>query len=285
MKVAVIMSVYRAEQPEKFLKAVASLLNQDVEHSIKINIYLGVDGPVPGPLKTAISSVAASFHKLIWFEKNRGLAPVLNDLIRALDDEELVFRMDTDDISYPLRFRRQIDYMLMNPQVDILGTSLVEVDEGTGQRRIVHFGRSNVEDSRKVIARGVPVAHATVCFRKRVFASVPQYPTVPYNEDIALWFQCLKHGQVIHNLRDPLYEYNVGEAFFRRRGIKKSLLELWVYCRGIWALEGLTFNYIYPLARFALRISPMSLQRIAYRKRSNIRDIELVDSISELAGS
>jgi glycosyltransferase involved in cell wall biosynthesis len=274
MDVAVIMSVYRLESPDLFVRAVESILNQDIDPSVQIRIYLGVDGEVPRPLRDVILTYEKRLYRVFWFKENRGLACVLNDLISSLENEDFVFRMDTDDFSYPHRFQRQLAYLQEHPEVDILGTSIVEVGEGTKAPRVIHFSRESEQSARRYIARGVPVAHPTVCFRGSVFAKIDGYPTVRNNEDIALWFLCLSSGLKFANLREPLYEFTVNKDFLRRRGFEKAFTEFLVYARGIWILHGLTLDYFFPLARFILRLSPRFIQRYAYRSTLRPREVD-----------
>lgn len=272
MNVAVIISVYHKECPANFQRALGSILAQDLDDGINVRIYLGVDGPVPRGLNEVIARFEGRIHRVIRFPQNRGLAPVLNDLILALQDETYVFRMDTDDVSHPQRFARQLAFLTMNPEVDILGTSIVEVMEPNRARRTVHFSRES-DQSIRSIARGVPVAHPTVCFRRIVFDKIVGYPVVRNNEDIALWFECLRHGFKFANLREPLYDFTVDSNFLRRRGLGKAFTEFVVYAKGIWMLQGFTLDYFYPLVRFLLRLSPRFVQEFAYRSRFRPRDI------------
>jgi hypothetical protein len=260
------------ESPQMFARAINSILEQDVESSVRIKIYLGVDGDVPKPLADVIKSYEDRLQKTVWFEKNRGLACVLNDLIAMLEDESFVFRMDTDDFSYSNRFQRQLTYLQAHPDVDILGTSIVEVGEGTARPRVIHFSRESERSTRRYIARGVPVAHPTVCFRRSVFNKIQGYPTVRNNEDIALWFLCLRKGLKFENIREPLYEFTVNKDFLSRRGFEKAFTEFLVYARGIWILHGFTLDYFYPMARFMLRLSPKFIQYFAYQSRFRPRD-------------
>jgi glycosyltransferase involved in cell wall biosynthesis len=77
-----------------------------------------------------------------------GLVPRLNQAI-ATARGELFARMDADDVAYPTRLQRQLEFLLTNPSVDVVGTSmLVFRNEG--------------------IARGVrlaPTSHGVICAR------------------------------------------------------------------------------------------------------------------------
>jgi glycosyltransferase involved in cell wall biosynthesis len=262
-KLGVLMSIYHSDSPGLLERALQSILSQKFSSTVEIRIYLGVDGLVPNSLQAVIEQYKPYIHKSLFFENNRGLAHVLNDLIRAREDEEFFFRMDADDISEPHRLERQLAYMRAHPETDILGTDMLEVDLVSGSKRIVRFA-ANPEEARQNIARRVPVAHPTVCFRARVFDRIPQYPEIRLNEDIAMWFSCIKAGLVFDNLHEALYQFSIGPDFWKRRSASKAWAEFLIYIRGIWELEGLTWKYVFPFLRLLIRLAPMSLQRVAY---------------------
>ncbi len=257
------MSVYHAENPARFERAILSILTQRLSFPVEVRIYLGVDGPIPEQLDAAIRAVEPRLYKIVRFPENRGLVHVLNHLLSAREDEEFLFRMDTDDISRPDRFDRQIKFMVANPDIDILGTDLIEVQEQPAQYRAVHFA-DDAADARRCIAWRVPVAHPTVCFRASIFDRIKGYPAVLMNEDISMWFECLKAGLRFHNLAEPLYEFTISHDFWARRGLIKSWLEFKSYAVGLWKLEGLTWRHIFPVARLVFRLLPTPIQRFAY---------------------
>lgn len=262
-KLGVLMSVYRGDDPALLEQALHSILSQEMSEPAAIRIYFGVDGPIGDSLRAVVELYRTCIHKLLFFEHNRGLAHVLNDLIRAREDEAYFFRMDADDLSAPQRLESQMTYLRAHPEVDILGTDMIEVDVTGGGERIVRFALCP-HDARRSIARRVPVGHPTVCFRARVFDRVPQYPEIRMNEDIAMWFVCMKQGLVFDNLHEPLYRFTIGPDFWQRRSTLKAWSECMVYLRGIWELEGLTWKYLFPLLRLLIRLSPGALQRAAY---------------------
>lgn len=265
------MAVYHGDEPSALSRALESVLAQELSIDAKIRIYLAVDGPISEIVRRTIQSFSPYIHRVLWFKDNRGLGTVLNEIIAVRGREEFFFRMDADDICDRKRFDRQVCYMLDHPEVDILGTDMVERDPVTGDRRIVRFALSS-GDARSMIAWRVPVAHPTVCFRARTFDKVPRYPQVQFNEDIAMWFACMKAGLVFDNLHEPLYEFTIGEGFWKRRGIIKAWRECITYTRGIWAIYGFTWRYLFPLVRMFTRIIPAGWQKKLYASpiRSNV---------------
>ena len=261
--VAVIMSVYRNDQPHLVDRAIRSIFDQFDLKDWGVKLYLGVDGPVSDEILSIIGqyeSDACSVHR---FPENRGLPYVLNDLIALVDQEKYIFRMDADDACYPNRFSRQIEYMENNESVDILGSAICEVyDDGT--QRTVFYPEDNETAVDNLYRRG-PVAHPTVCFRKRVFDVVQgRYPCVVLSEDIALWFECAKAGLRFANLQEPLLYFTVGKNFWKRRGAMRARVELGVWLGGIWALHGLSWRLLWPPVRFFFRLSPMFVQKLGY---------------------
>ena len=116
-RVSVLMPAYNSE---KYLgEAIDSILNQtftDFEFII-IN-----DGSKDNTAK--IVEEYAKKDKRIRFidnKKNQGIVGVLNegiDLCRG----KYIARMDSDDISLPTRFEKEIEYMEEHPECGVLGT-------------------------------------------------------------------------------------------------------------------------------------------------------------------
>lgn len=264
MIVAVLMCVYHRDCPDRFRLAVQSILSQVVDSNTHVRVMLGIDGQLPSGLNRIVDEYAPKMHSLVYNEHQIGLGPTLNRLIECLTDEQYVFRMDADDYSCPNRISRQLQFMEANPDIDILGSAITECDARTGRRQVVRFA-SSPDEARTMICRRVPVAHPTVCFRRRVFDYVPGYPCRSWNEDIAMWFACVRAGLKFSNLDEPLLDFTVDENFFRRRGIRKALSEFACYVQGIYSLWGFNWRLVYPLLRFCMRVSPAPVKRIAYR--------------------
>jgi glycosyltransferase involved in cell wall biosynthesis len=262
-KIGVLMSVYRADEPYHLRLALESVLDQQLPWSAEVHVYLCVDGPVSDELREVIQEFAPQIYRIVWAEHNQGLAQSLNTLISIREDEEFYFRMDADDLSLPGRFARQIDHMRQHPEVDILGTALLEVDRDQGVRRVIHYASSPAHASR-MIARRVPVAHPTVCFRAGVFKAVSGYPTAMFPEDVAMWFACMTAGLVFDNLREPCYEFRVGSMHQRRRGAAYAWSEFRTYSAGLWKLKGVTWRYLFPMARLLSRLMPVRVQEWLY---------------------
>ena len=271
INIATLMAVYRGDDPVSLTVAIESVLEQQFTTQVESRLYLAVDGPVPDEIIQVIEKFGTRIYRVHRLECNGGLAAALNTLINGLNDEQFIFRMDADDRSHKSRYQVQLDYFHIHPDVDILGTDIIEVDIVNCTQRRISFCRGPEEALAK-LCQGVPVAHPTVCFKRHVLDRVRGYPLAGTNEDIALWFRCAQEGFRFDNVNVPLLDFTVGPNFWRRRSFKKAFNELRCYVSGIWAMNRITWKYVYPLMRFLLRISPIWLSRLMYasplRRRS-----------------
>jgi glycosyltransferase involved in cell wall biosynthesis len=269
-KIAVLMSVYGRDVPEALDAAIASIVCQEGLAANDVHIYLGVDGFIGPDLDEIVRKWSMSIYRLVRFERNRGLAHVLNDLILSLGDEQFVFRMDADDIALPRRFISQIRYLHANPNVDICGTAIIEMQPSVAvsAHRIVRYPLTHSAALRTIRWRS-PFAHPTVCFRRRALDLLGSYPLNSSNEDIAMWFKALAAGLCFGNLDEPYLKFRISDGFWGRRGIAKAVGELQCYLRGFKAINVPLIYYALPLARFAMRLSPAWFKRLMYM--SNLR--------------
>lgn len=263
MNLAVVMSVYEGDDPELFEQALTSIERQDYQDAL-VRIYLCIDGPISRDIASVIPRHA--IHKTIRNESNLGLARSLNKLLDSLDDEDFVFRMDSDDYSHANRISSQLEALRRSPEVDILGGSINEVDKNGTILKTVHYpeGRSEI---RKFIMRRSPVAHPTVCFRRSAIERFRHYPEVSVGQDWALWFKCLGLGLNISNVRAVMVDMRISENFFDRRGPKRAWEEFRVVIHGIRSMHGLTWRYVYPVLRLLFRLMPRGLVKRVYASR------------------
>ncbi len=273
INIAVLISVYRNDNSELFYNALQSIINQKLPANFVTRIYLGVDGPIDSELESVIECSKGHIYYTLRSLSNIGLAAILNKLIQHLNNETLIFRMDSDDISMPDRFISQINFLNDHPDVDIVGTDIIEIDVVSNIQRIVSFAIDHDDAIRKIPLR-VPVAHPTVCFRRHVFSLVPQYPHINGNEDIAMWFACINKGLRFGNVHTPLLKFTINQNFWSRRSFSKSVSEFHCYCFGIWKMHKLTWLYIFPFIRLLVRLSPQWVSKFLYYSKIRSRQLK-----------
>lgn len=263
-QVAILTTLYRGDSTTFAHLALQSLQGQ-THPADRIHVYLYVDGPV-GPEHIAlIEKWRPLFYKVIFGEENRGLAHGLNVLLRSVQDEEYLMRMDLDDISLPTRIERQVEFMEENPDIDLLGCNSVEINEAGS----LLYERTYPEKHSSIVnrlARCNPLLHPTYCIRANKWKrDIVFYRHLYLNEDLGFLFDVTIKGWRLHNLQEQLFHWRTGKDFFGRRKFRRSLIELKVYLKGVWALWGFSHQLVWPFVRFGSRLLPRPLARMLYR--------------------
>lgn len=143
---------------------------------------------------------------------NTGFAGALN-IGYFMSSGEYIAVNDADDISHPLRFEKQVNFLKENPDYDLIGTnyrSFTDDNKENGKEaNWLYYG----EDIRKIYAIGKHcVCHGTILFRGKVFDLLGG-PTrrITGAEDYEFIVKFLNAKLKIDNLREVLYYYRVHE--------------------------------------------------------------------------
>ena len=216
MNFSVLMSVYKNEKAEFFKESIESVLQQTV---LPDEIILIRDGIVPGELQKVIDFYVKNYDiiKYIPLEVNGGLGNALNIGVREAKND-LVARMDSDDICEKNRFELQIKYFIDNPDVAVCGGQILEFinspDEPEKKREVP----LKHEDICEFIKLRNPFNHMTVMFKKSAVIDAGNYIELPFVEDYYLWCRMFLNGAKFANLKDVLVNVRIGKDMYRRRG-------------------------------------------------------------------
>lgn len=275
--IAVMMTLYAGDPLDLFDRALRSIEGQRFDGDIRV--YLCVDGPLPRAHRDWLSNNKPRFHRVLHNEVNLGLAKSLNRLIDALADEELVFRMDGDDVSLADRFAKQAAMMRAQPELSLIGCQAADIDDAgrvIGPRRFPE----HPETVRRALSRVAPVLHPAFCLRRSVLRDPTiRYPDAHLSEDLAFLVRLTERGHAIGNHPDTLLHWRTGAGFFaRRKDWRRGWTELKWYARALRATgRHRSPAILFPLARFSLRLLPAGLIRALYR--TQLRDRLLGDAL------
>src|SRR5690625_1244507 len=106
-KYSVLMSVYNKEEPSYFKESIDSMISQTLPSE---QVIIDKDGPLTEELEEIIEQYAplrAELFTIVPIEENIGLGKALDVGLKHCRNE-LVARMDTDDISLPNRCEKQV---------------------------------------------------------------------------------------------------------------------------------------------------------------------------------
>lgn len=267
--IAVILPIYKNDNPEWLHKAIGSIINQTYKD---YHLFIGVDGPIGVDLLSVMKPYEIFDEiDIVKFEENRGLACVLNDLLDICfyNGYEFIARMDADDISLPERFEKQISFFKQHPDIDVVGGWVSWINEnGESLCKIVHRPELP-EDNFKLFAKRNPLPHPAVMFQKSFFDKAGCFYRSDHkkNQDTLLWYDGLKNGVKIGNVQDVILNFRVTNEMYasRRSGIKQAKIQL---KDRLMINKGLHYGIkadIYAYCVFFIMIAPTWLRKFAYK--------------------
>lgn len=215
MKFSVSMSVYKLDNPDWLETAIESILNSTVKPD---EIVLVVDGPVGGELDVLISKYEENpIFKVIRLEENQGLGNALRIAIENCSNE-LIARMDSDDINLPNRFEEQLKYFEENENLDVLSgdiTEFIDTEDNIVGRRCVPKTNEEIKEYMKTRCA---LNHVATMYKKSAVLQAGNYMDWFCNEDYYLWVRMLENGCTFGNTGTDLVNVRVGNEMYNRRG-------------------------------------------------------------------
>lgn len=156
--------------------------------------------------------------KVVHNEVNIRLIRTLNKGV-VLARGEYIARMDADDISFSERIEKELEYMLANPETDIVSCGIVNIDH-TGK-----FVSNKIIRQRSRLANlfasffYVPIGHPELLIKTKVLRENPflfeEY--VLHTEDYELWSRLLRLGYDLRNIDTQLLYFRINPNSVSRK--------------------------------------------------------------------
>jgi glycosyltransferase involved in cell wall biosynthesis len=260
------MSVHDTDDPVFFDAAIDSITSQTV---CPDEIVLVKDGCLGNGLERVVKKWKTRLKdklNILAFEASKGLGEALR-VGTAHCKCELVARMDADDISVPNRFEKQLAFLEMNPNIDVVGSWVGEFSKSPDE--VIGLRATPVlpEDICRYASFRNPVNHPSVMLRKNALHTVGGYLPYPGFEDYYLWARLLMRGHKIANIPEVLVKQRISHQFFNRRGgwayakqelsFQRELLRMGFISRRVYFV-----NIVF---RISVRCMPLSLRRQIYK--------------------
>ena len=214
---SVLMSLYAKEKPENLRECLDSVLSQTVKAT---EIVLVKDGPLTDGLEAVLSEYVAKFPELfniVPLEKNVGLGLALAEGILHCNNE-IVARMDTDDICRKDRFEIQLKEFEQDPKLDVCGSFIDEFEESIDKivaKRTVPLVH---EEIAKYQRKRDGFNHMTVMYKKSAVLKAGNYRSCMLMEDSLLWVNMFLSGAKAKNIGESLVFARIGKGMYERRG-------------------------------------------------------------------
>ncbi len=268
--IAVLLSVYKNDRAEFLRLSIDSILNQSYKNII---LYIGVDGTIGEKLYKCLEQYEQEKRvNIVYFPENRGLAVVLNDLLILCKEAniEYIVRMDADDISVPNRLANQVNYLLLHPEVDVVGGRIEEINEQSERNgKSVTYPLTH-QECFKFFRYRDHLAHPAVMFRKSFFDKAKGYRNeYRKNQDTMLWFDGFMNGCIFANLDETVLLFRVTDDFYknRRNGFKRAKKMLKDRFMINKALHYDWSAYLFSFLMFIMTLTPPFLKKFLYRIR------------------
>lgn len=265
---SVLMSVYFKEKPNNLRQAIESMRKQTVPTD---DFVLVCDGKLTPELDAVITEEQEKFGSVLHvhrLKKNSGLGNALNAGLKDCRNE-LVARMDSDDISRPDRCEKQLRLFTEHPDISLSSGTVSEfIDDPkkpTGKRSLP------ITDAeiRKFSRKRNPMNHPCVMFKKSAVEKAGGYKeTYHLFEDYYLWGRMLMKGYRAENLPDVLLDMRSPADMYERRGGKQYAGDMLRFHRGMrdtgWSSEMDYLSGAVPHA--VICVLPNGIRKIIYKK-------------------
>lgn len=219
MKYSVLMSVYQKDDPAYLQWALASIYEEQTRKPDEIVVVF--DGPLGAELHAVLDAFRKEKENIVFYYPqpiNRGLGEALR-IGSEYCTGDYIFRMDSDDISHPRRFEKQIAYLEAHPEVDVLGTDISEFYESPDEGNLrVRACPAEHDDIVKMGKKRNPMNHVTVCMKKEALQRCGGYESLLLLEDYYLWLKMMVAGCRLANLNETLVYVRIGNDFHKKRG-------------------------------------------------------------------
>jgi len=208
---------------EDFLSyAILSVLNQSYRNW---ELLLLDDGSTDSSL-----SIAKSFtdERIVIYsdENNFGLVYRLNQSV-LLAKGDYYARMDADDIMHSNRIARQVAFLQVNQQIDLVGTSWYSIND---KNEIISKKNPPKQPDQNDIYYSICFLHPSILGKKDWFISNKYDDRFLRIEDYELWLRTISHSH-FENILEPLMFYREFGMPHLKKYTRTQLSSLLIYSR------------------------------------------------------
>lgn len=214
--VTVIITAYNASQ---FIKeAILSIINQTYTN---LEIIIVDDGSTDNTHKIA-EYYSLIDQRIKLFKLNRNSGPsIASNLALEGAKGDFIARMDADDVAYLDRIEKQVDFLLKNPDVVIVGGQCILINKNgeiIGEKK---FPLKHFEIYRSLF-RLNPIQHPSSMFRKNLKEKAIKYHNHSVlAHDLELVFEIAQYGKLA-NLEDFILYYRQSENSLSLKNPKET---------------------------------------------------------------
>ena len=201
--------------PEYFARALDSMVTQTLPPD---QITIVCDGALTAGLDEVIADCDRQHPGLLTvlrYPEHQGIG-ICNNLGLEHCRNDIVVRMDSDDISEPDRCMTELAEFAADPSLDIVSGYILEFeqDERTGFLRTVP---TDPEEALRYARRRMPFSNVTIAYRKSCVQRCGGYRDLSRAEDYDMVARMLMAGAKFKTLPKLMVRVRVDAGAFRRR--------------------------------------------------------------------
>ena len=221
--VAILFSVYGGDSLTYLKQAIDSINQQD--YLGLIDTIFCVDGVISDDMMAVCKATKNAI--VLQLSNNQGLASNLNNGLAYIKKKkyEFIARMDADDISDSKRIRLQVEFLMQQSAVMVVGASAKIID---GNGAVIGLKKVPYEVSFSCLRYKNPIIHSSIMFKMAFLEFIGGYnATYKKNQDYYMWLRSCRSNIPIFNLQQPLvlfrYDSNIIQ---RRKKAQKNIIQL-----------------------------------------------------------
>jgi len=226
--VSVITPVYNREK--YLVECIESVLNQ----TYKNFEFIIIDDKSSDNTLQIIKNYALNDPRIRVLENDKNIGATLS-FNRGLDISkgEFIARMDSDDISLPERFQKQIKVFMGWRDLEALGSGAILIDSEGNEIKRKQFP-SNFKQIENILKSGVPVFDPSVMIRASFLKEIDGFDNrLAPADDYHLWLTLFKKKKIISNINDYLIKYRLHDTNLTvlqaNEQLKKTFLALKIF--------------------------------------------------------
>ena len=267
-KYSVLMSLYIKEKPEYLDVAIKSMIDQTLKPD---EIVIVKDGPITIELQSILDKYikeCPNLFNIVGYEENKGLGYALNFGLKHCKNE-LVARMDTDDISKLSRCEKQIKKFKERPELSIVGAWVDEFyispEEIVSTRKVPVNSKEIYEFAKRRSAFNHPVV---MYKRKEVLKQGGYNNSLRRNQDVDLFGRMLFSGNKAENIPESLLYFRSNNDLAKRRKSWENTKSYIDTIKRFWKMgySSLGDYILIAMAQTGMYLMPIELQHWVYKK-------------------
>ncbi len=263
--VSVVMGLYNSASTLQ--RAIDSILSQSYSN---FEFIICDDASTDNSYSIALQAAERDPRIIVLHNDNNvGCNLVLNRCIEQAKGEYIAI-MDSDDISLPLRFEKEIAILESNPHLCIVSSNAIYVHDANSR------GMSHAKEYPQPadFARGIPHLHPACMIRREALLSIGGYhadPRMHRVEDYYMMAQLYAKGYRGYNIQEPLLIYSDDVNTYSRRTWQNRINEVYTYRHTYRLLRLPIYTYLRLLRPLMVGALPKPLYNYLHRYKLRIQ--------------